>query len=182
MDLKMGPFFGLTKGIFIKVRKTDPFLGPFSGPENCPVFWSRFFDFRVPRATKPGQETGPFFVPRGPAWRRRAASIPPRAPTPNPQPTYLTIHTPSPQKTVFLKLENCKCTQMNEALAEILKTARKINIESAFELHVFRYHDGPAPPSARNSCSWFSLSVAKMVEIGPKIVVVSIRITQIKTA
>ena len=47
MDLKMGPFFGLTKGIFIKVRKTDPFLGPFSGPENCPVFWPRFFDFRV---------------------------------------------------------------------------------------------------------------------------------------
>ena len=47
MDLKMGPFFGFTKGIFIKVRKTDPFLGPFSGPKNCPVFWPRFFDFRV---------------------------------------------------------------------------------------------------------------------------------------
>ena len=129
----------------------DPFIGPEYGPKNGPVFWSRFFDFRVPRATKPGQETGPFFVPRGPAWRRRAASIPPRAPTPNPQPTYLTIHTPTLQKTIFLKLENCKCTQMHEALAEILKTARKINIESAFELHVFRYHDGPAPPSARNS-------------------------------
>ena len=69
MDLKMGPFFGLTTGNLYKVRKTDPFLGPFSGPKNCPVFWPRFLGFSGSVGSGFGRWGGSNFgASGGPAW------------------------------------------------------------------------------------------------------------------
>ena len=41
------PFFGFTKGSFITVRKTDPFLGPENGLKNGPENCSQIFGFRL---------------------------------------------------------------------------------------------------------------------------------------
>ena len=62
------PFFGFTKGTFITIRKTDPFLGPENGPKNCSVFWLRFsiFGFGGVRFWTVGKSD--FGISGGSAW------------------------------------------------------------------------------------------------------------------